>query len=164
MSPSPQPSPSPSRSPSAAVTRPRVEGLPDAADEAFASGGAFTEGLGLAIDLVSPTRVEAHLDAGSAHHQPYGIVHGGVLAAIVETLASIGAAANVFEQGRGVVGIANQTDFIRAHRTGMLEAVAEPVHPGRNQQLWSVVITRADDGKVVARGQVRLQVVDVDHL
>jgi hypothetical protein len=31
------------------------------------------------------------------------------------------------------------------------------VQQSRTQQLWQVVLTRTDDGKLVARGQVRLQ-------
>ena len=38
-----------------------------------------------------------------------------------------------------------------------VEVVAEPVQPGRTLQLWQVTIIRADDGRLVARGQVRLQ-------
>jgi hypothetical protein len=41
-----------------------------------------------------------------------------------------------------------------------VEVVAEPIQQGRTQQLWQVVITRAQDGKAVARGQVRLQNID----
>jgi acyl-coenzyme A thioesterase PaaI-like protein len=59
------------------------------------------------------------------------------------------------------VGVANQTDFLRPHRTGTLEALATPVHQGRTQQLWVTVISRISDGKPVARGQVRLQVVEI---
>lgn len=144
---------------------PRLEGLPAAAAAAFTVGpDDFVNHLGLVIDVVSPTRVEAHLDVDASHHQPYGIVHGGVHASIVETLASLGAAANVFERGVGVVGLSNSTDFIRAVRGGRILAVAEPIHTGRTQQIWSVVITRQEDGKLVARGQVRLQVVDTDTL
>jgi acyl-coenzyme A thioesterase PaaI-like protein len=38
--------------------------------------------------------------------------------------------------------------------------VAEAVHQGRTQQLWQVELRRPDDGKLVARGQVRLQNID----
>jgi acyl-coenzyme A thioesterase PaaI-like protein len=41
--------------------------------------------------------------------------------------------------------------------TGRVDVVAEALFQGRTQQLWDVVITRADDGKPVARGQIRLQ-------
>lgn len=144
---------------------PRVEDLPEGFTAAFErSTDTFVEHVGLVLDYVSPTRVEAHLDAEQHHTQPYGILHGGVHATIVETLASVGAAANVAASGSGVVGVSNSTDFLRPHRTGRLVAVATPIHPGRTQQLWQVEIARASDDKAVARGQVRLQVVDVDHL
>jgi 1,4-dihydroxy-2-naphthoyl-CoA hydrolase len=85
----------------------------------------------------------AHLDCDARHHQPYGIVHGGVWCAVVESMASIGAAVNAASHGQLVVGVSNTTDFLRAHRTGRVDAVAEPIHVGRTQQLWQVVLTRA---------------------
>jgi 1,4-dihydroxy-2-naphthoyl-CoA hydrolase len=119
-----------------------------------------TDALGLFVDEVSLERVRGHLECDERHHQPYGIVHGGVWCAVVESLASIGAAMQVASDGKVVVGVANSTDFLRAHRVGRVDAEARPVHVGRTQQLWQVVLTRAEDGKVVARGQVRLQNVD----
>lgn len=124
----------------------------------------FTDLIGIEWDELTPERVVAHVEAGEHLHQPYGIVHGGVYAAIVETLGSVGAAIHVLEQGKVVVGVSNSTDFLRPHRNGRLNAVGEPVHAGRIQQLWQVSISRDDDGKMVARGQVRLQVLDADHL
>jgi 1,4-dihydroxy-2-naphthoyl-CoA hydrolase len=44
-----------------------------------------------------------------------------------------------------------------------VDAVAEPIHAGRTQQLWQVVLSRAEDGKPVARGQVRLQQLPADR-
>ncbi len=130
--------------------------------EAMGDGG-FVDALGLQLDEVGQGRVTAHLDCGPQHQQPYGIVHGGVYAAIVETLGSVGGAALAMPDGNVVVGVSNQTDFLRAHRTGRVDAVAEAIHVGRSQQLWHVVITRAEDGKVVARGQLRLQVLPQDR-
>jgi acyl-coenzyme A thioesterase PaaI-like protein len=40
---------------------------------------------------------------------------------------------------------------------GRLDVVAQPIQQGKTLQLWQVVLTRAEDGKLVARGQVRLQ-------
>jgi 1,4-dihydroxy-2-naphthoyl-CoA hydrolase len=122
----------------------------------------LAELIGLELTEATPDRVTGWLDAGPEHHQPMGLVHGGVHCAVVETLASIGAYLNVHEQGLDVVGVSNATDFLRPHRRGRLDAVAEPIHVGRTQQLWQAVITRASDGKVVARGQVRLQNVPTD--
>jgi uncharacterized protein (TIGR00369 family) len=74
---------------------------------------------------------------------------------VVETLASIGASAWFGDRGK-VVGVSNSTDFFRAVSDGELRSTATPVHRGRSQQVW-IVETVDADGRMVARGQVRLQ-------
>jgi 1,4-dihydroxy-2-naphthoyl-CoA hydrolase len=120
--------------------------------------------LGLRWDTLNRDRVTAHLDVDERHHQPYGIVHGGVWCAVIESMASIGAALRVASSGKIVVGVSNSTDFIRAHREGRVEAIGTPVHAGRTQQLWVVELTSAETGKVLSRGQVRLQNIDAAQI
>lgn len=145
--------------------RPRVEGYDlDALDWEDVPGAPWVDdALGLTLDLLSPDRVEGHIIAGPRHHQPYGIVHGGVYCSMVETLASVAGAMRVLAEDRIVVGVSNTTDFLRATREGRLTAVATPLHVGRLQHLWQVEIARAD-GKRAARGQVRLQVLAADRM
>lgn len=121
----------------------------------------FTDrALGLAWDTVSLERVTAHLDADERHHQPFGIVHGGVWCAVVESVASVAGLVQVAAAGQVVVGVNNTTDFVRPHRSGRVEVVATPIHVGRTQQLWQVTITRASDAALVAQGQLRLHNLD----
>ncbi|MFJ8580875.1 PaaI family thioesterase [Micromonospora sp. NPDC093277] len=117
--------------------------------------GGFAALLGLKFDEVSGDRVVIRWQVRPELHQPYGIQHGGVYCSVVETAASIGGAVWLGDRGR-VVGVSNQTDFLRAVRDGELIAVGTPIHRGRSQQLWAVEISD-DDGRLVARGQVRLQ-------
>lgn len=118
-------------------------------------GGAFVAASGLVLEDVSGTAVRGHVDAGPVHHTPWGIVHGGLYATVIESAASIGASVAVAPSGRFAVGVNNQTDFLRPHREGRLEVVATPIQQGRQLQLWLVEVTNAA-GKLVARGQVRL--------
>lgn len=135
------------------------------ADEVeMTSGGFDATAIGLVWDSFATDRIEAHVDCGPEHQQPYGIVHGGVWCSIVETVASIAGALRVAPQGKLTVGVSNTTDFLRSHREGRVDAVATPLHVGRLQQLWQVEITRASDGKPVAHGQVRLQNVDAAQI
>jgi uncharacterized protein (TIGR00369 family) len=128
-----------------------------------APAGQFVELLGLRFDEVSGDRVVISWDVTPALHQPYGIVHGGVHASVIETAASVAAATWLGDRGQGV-GVNNSTDFLRAVREGTLRAVAEPLHRGRLQQLWLVEI-RDETERLVARGQVRLQnITDADRL
>lgn len=117
--------------------------------------GGFVALLGLKFDEVSGDRVVIRWQVRPELHQPYGIQHGGVYCSVVETAASIGGALWLGDRGQ-VVGVSNQTDFLRAVRDGELTAVGTPIHRGRSQQLWLVEITDGD-GRLVSRGQVRLQ-------
>jgi len=119
--------------------------------------GAYVEMNGIDLTEIAPDRSVGRLEVGEQHHQPYGVVHGGVYCTLAETVASTGAAAWAMGRGMaGAVGVTNKTDFIRATTEGVLIAAAAPIHQGRTQQLWQIDITREDDGKLVAQSQVRL--------
>jgi 1,4-dihydroxy-2-naphthoyl-CoA hydrolase len=123
-------------------------------------GDAWTRTLGLRFVEVTPERVLAYLDAGPQHHQPYGVLHGGVYCSIVEAVASYGAGNAALASGqRGVLGVSNATDFYRSHAEGELTCVGTPVHAGRSAHVWQVEVTRSADAKLVARGQVRFHVL-----
>lgn len=115
----------------------------------------FGKLIGLEFLELGADRVTARWTVRPELHQPFGIVHGGVHCSVIESLASTGAALWLGDRGH-VVGVNNNTDFIRAARDGVLTAEALPVHRGRSQQIWTVTITDASD-RLIARGQVRLQ-------
>ncbi len=117
--------------------------------------GAFVEHLGLMMVEASADRVVATWTIGPHLLQPYGIVHGGVHCSVVETLASFGAGIWFGDRGT-VVGASNQTDFYRAVTQGEVISTATPIHRGRSQQVW-LVESRDEQGRLLARGQVRLQ-------
>ncbi len=127
------------------------------ADQPAPTPPPFVSAMGFRTEERSGTRVTGTAELGPDQHTPWGVVHGGVYCAIVETAASIGASEAVRDQGQFSVGVNNNTDFIRSMTAGRLDVVAEPVQQGRTQQLWQVTLTRAEDGKLVAWGQVRLQ-------
>ena len=120
-------------------------------------GKGFDTELGLTYLEIGPDGGRAQLKIADKLLQPYGIVHGGVYCSIVESLASVSAAVWLADNGGGnVVGVNNNTDFLRAISSGTVTAVSTPIHRGRRQQLWQITITD-DNDKLVARGQVRLQ-------
>ena len=127
--------------------------MPDLSPEALSP---FVRGAGLVFENTTRTEVTGAIDAGPAHHTPWGVVHGGLYATAVESAARVGASLAVADQGMFAVGLSNQTDFIRAHKEGRLHVKAWPIHQGRTGQLWQCDITRGD-GKLVAQGRVRLQ-------
>ena len=120
-------------------------------------GDGFDNELGLTYLEMTPDGGRARLDIHDKLLQPWGIVHGGVYCSIIESLASVSGQVWLTENGGGtVVGVNNNTDFLRAISGGTVTAVSTPIHRGRRQQLWLITITD-DNDRVVARGQVRLQ-------
>jgi uncharacterized protein (TIGR00369 family) len=116
----------------------------------------FLEALGMRFEVMEPTRVVGSMDLGSEHHTPWGVVHGGAYTTAIESAATVGASLAVLDRGQFAVGVNNNTDFLRPLVSGHVQVVAEAIHQGATQQLWQVTISRPD-GKLVARGQVRLQ-------
>jgi uncharacterized protein (TIGR00369 family) len=115
----------------------------------------FDQLIGLDLTSVDADEVRATLVVTPDLLQPYGLLHGGVLCSIVETLGSVGGATWFGERGH-VVGTSNHTNLLRSARDGaQLQAVATPVHRGRTSQLWSVEV-RDEQDKLIATGQLRV--------
>jgi uncharacterized protein (TIGR00369 family) len=121
------------------------------------SASPFVAATAFDVTEATGTRVTGTVETGPQQHTPWGVVHGGLYCTVVESAASIGASAAVADRGQFAVGVNNSTDFLRPMTAGRLDVVAQPLQQGRTLQLWQVVLTRSEDGKVVARGQVRLQ-------
>jgi 1,4-dihydroxy-2-naphthoyl-CoA hydrolase len=121
--------------------------------------GTWAGEMGIHVVRASRDEVIAEIEIAPRHRQPYGIVHGGVHAGLIESVASLGAALDVMPRGKSVVGLENHTSFIRAVRAGALHAVGKPLTRGRKTQVWEVEV-RDDAGQLAATGRVRLLVLD----
>ena len=121
---------------------------------------SFIGVLGLEIDeLVEVGLRTARLQVVPGVCQPMGIVHGGIYAAIAETLASMGTADGVLEQGKVPLGMSNNTNFLRPVSEGTVHADARAFHRGRTSWLWDVEM-RNDGGKLCATSRVTIAVRD----
>jgi 1,4-dihydroxy-2-naphthoyl-CoA hydrolase len=121
----------------------------------------WVQAMGIVITRATTDEVACEWTVEEKHHQAYGIVHGGVHAGVIETLASVGAALVSLPRRQRVVGLENNTSFIRAVRAGKLTAVARPVTRGRSSQVWEAWIRDADE-RLVAQGRVRLLCIAED--
>jgi uncharacterized protein (TIGR00369 family) len=121
----------------------------------------FDSVIGLELDdLVEVGHRSARLPVVPAVCQPMGIVHGGVYAAIAESLASRGTADGVLELGKVPLGMSNNTSFLRPVREGsVVHAEARAFHRGRTTWLWDVEM-RNEAGKLCATSRVTIAVRD----
>jgi 1,4-dihydroxy-2-naphthoyl-CoA hydrolase len=89
--------------------------------------------------------------------QPWGLVHGGVYAAMAESLASWATALAVAPAGNIVMGMSNNTSFMRPISAGTIHAAATRRHRGRTTWVWDIDVTD-DDGRLCASSRVTIAV------
>ena len=137
-----------------------MEALPEnVLDLINANLGGFNNAMGLHFTKASPEEYVAEIEITDHHLQPYGLVHGGIYAGMIETLCSTGAALTVWEENKHTVGLENNTSFLRAVRGGRLRCTARPLVLGKRSHVWEADI-HDDKDRLVAAGRVRMMVLE----
>lgn len=116
------------------------------------------EFLGIETIRVAEDEVILHLDVTAKHHQPYGILHGGVSALLAESAASIGGN-YLAPDGKICVGLDISTKHLASHQTGLLVIRATPVHVGGRTQVWEIMI-RDENNRKISFSTCSLFVID----
>ena len=93
---------------------------------------------GLELTEVSAESAAGRVAVRDELRQPYGLIHGGVYAAIAESLASIATYMSVMEDGMAAMGLSNQTSFLRPITEGYINARATRRHAGATTWVWEV--------------------------
>jgi uncharacterized protein (TIGR00369 family) len=106
---------------------------------AFAQG--FDRVYGLELLAYGEEEVHAQVTVRDELRQPMGLVHGGVYAAIAESIASFATFAAVTGDGNVATGLGNATSFLRPITDGTIHAHAQRMHRGRTTWVWDVSFT-----------------------
>jgi len=125
----------------------------------FSLEDGFDGLYGLEVTEVADGLMRGKVVVRAELKQPGGLVHGGVYASMAESLASTGTGVIVREQGKVVVGMSNQTSFLRPITDGTIHAQARVKHRGRTTWVWEVEITD-DAGKLCVLTRMTVAVRD----
>jgi 1,4-dihydroxy-2-naphthoyl-CoA hydrolase len=127
----------------ATVRRPMEIPLP------YRATTGFDSLIGLVIGDGGEDWVSAEVPVREELKQPAGLLHGGVFAAIAESMASLATARAVMADGFSAQGLSNQTSFLRPILEGTIHARAQRRHSGRTTWVWDVEFTD-DQGRLCA--------------
>jgi 1,4-dihydroxy-2-naphthoyl-CoA hydrolase len=94
--------------------------------------------------------------------QPYGIVHGGAMAALAESLTSMATAQGVMPEGKIAMGQEINASFMRPISEGHVNAMARVRRKGRTAWNWEVEITD-DAGRLCALLRATIAVRDASQ-
>ena len=115
--------------------------------------------LGVEVVEVTDDVIRGRIPVENRIRQPYGIVHGGVMSAIAESLTSIGTARGVYAEGKIALGQEINASFMRPISEGHVNALARVRRRGRTAWNWEVEITD-DDGRLCALLRATIAVRD----
>jgi 1,4-dihydroxy-2-naphthoyl-CoA hydrolase len=116
------------------------------------------DALGIEVIELTPDRVVATMPVDDRTRQPFGLLHGGASVALAETVASLGAFANIDATRFAAVGIEINANHLRSMRDGSVRATAVPVHTGRTTHVWSIQILD-DQDRVVCVSRCTLAII-----
>ncbi|HEX3802405.1 MAG TPA: PaaI family thioesterase [Solirubrobacteraceae bacterium] len=123
----------------------------------FTQSRGFDAFYGLEILEITPESARARLVVQDFHKQAFGLVHGGIYAAVAESLASVATAAVVLPDGNVASGMSNQTSFLRPVTAGTIHATAVRKHAGRTTWVWEVEMSD-DQGRLCALSRMTIAV------
>jgi 1,4-dihydroxy-2-naphthoyl-CoA hydrolase len=89
--------------------------------------------------------------------QPFGLMHGGVMSTLVESVCSRATAGAVYEVGMAAMGQSIDVSFIRPVTEGGVEVRAKARHRGRTTWIWEAEVLN-DEGKLCALARMTIAV------
>lgn len=107
-----------------------------------------------AIDI---DKADIELDIGSCHLQPFGIVHGGVLATLIDT-ATFWAVFMRIPEGAGLVNIDLKLNYLKPVIEGRLIAKGRAIRSGKSISYAEAGVLNAA-GNLIAHGTSTLMVL-----
>jgi len=120
------------------------------------AAASFPELLGLRFVAASPNAVEARLTVTDILLNGKGIMHGGAVMTLADTLGGFATRINLGE-GQGTTTIESKTNFFRAARSGStLRARAEALHKGKTTMVWQTTIEDETGAKVAVTTQTQM--------
>ena len=109
----------------------------------------FAAGLGIVLDAAAPDEIRGRMPWAPERCTTGGILHGGVLMALADSLGGICAFLNL-PSGAQTATTNSATVFTRAVRSGEVTAITRPLHVGRSTIVVQTDLTD-DAGRRVAQ-------------
>jgi 1,4-dihydroxy-2-naphthoyl-CoA hydrolase len=117
----------------------------------------FDELIGTEWLSDDPDDARVRLPIRDELRQPFGLMHGGVMSTLVESVCSKATAGAVWGQGMGAMGQSIDLSFIRPVTDGAVEVRAKARHRGRTTWIWEAEVLN-NDQKLCALARMTIAV------
>lgn len=121
--------------------------------------GTMTGMLGIEFTEIAKDHLRATMPVDERTKQPYGLMHGGASAALIETLGSVASGLVIDNEVQSCVGISLNVSHLRSVSEGYVHGVAYPLHLGRSTHVWDIKV-HDDEDRLSAVGRLTVAVLD----
>jgi uncharacterized protein (TIGR00369 family) len=104
-----------------------------------------------------PDHARVRVEMRDELRQPFGLLHGGVMSTLVESVCSRATALAVMGEGMMAMGQSISVSFIRPVTEGSAEVQAKARHRGRTTWVWDAEVLNGE-GKLCALAQMTIAV------
>jgi 1,4-dihydroxy-2-naphthoyl-CoA hydrolase len=126
-------------------------------EDAEVKAAHFDELIGTEWISNDPDDARVRLRIRDDLRQPFGLMHGGVMSTLIESVCSAATFGAVSEQGMAAMGQSIEVSFIRPVTEGGVEVRAQARHRGRTTWLWQAEVVN-DEGKTCALAKMTIAV------
>ena len=126
-------------------------------DDAQVKPAHFDELVGTEWLSDDPDDARVRVEIRDELRQPFGLMHGGVMSTLVESVCSRATFGAVHDQGMVAMGQSIDVSFVRPITAGAAEVRAKARHRGRTTWLWLAEVLD-DDGKTCAIAKMTIAV------
>ena len=123
------------------------------------AAGTMTGLIGIEFTEIAKDHLRASMPIDQRTIQPYGIMHGGASAALIETLGSVASGLVIDKETQSCVGLSLNISHLRTVAEGHVHGVARPLHIGRSTHVWDVKVYDEED-ELVSVGRLTVAVLD----
>jgi 1,4-dihydroxy-2-naphthoyl-CoA hydrolase len=92
-----------------------------------------------------PEGARARIPIRDDLRQPFGLMHGGVMSSLVESVCSRATAVAVYGDGMAAMGQSIAVSFMRPITSGHAEVRAKARHRGRTTWVWEAEVVDAEE-------------------
>ncbi|HYY06786.1 MAG TPA: PaaI family thioesterase [Candidatus Limnocylindria bacterium] len=127
--------------------------------QALAAAMPFAVAVGAQVTAATAEEVRGRLAWAPERCTSGGVLHGGAIMALADTLGAICAFLNL-PPGAGTSTIESKTNFFAAVRSGHIEAVTHPLHVGRRTIVLQTDVRDATGRRVALVVQTQAVLAD----
>lgn len=110
----------------------------------------FPSHLPMRVVEITTDASRVELDIATCHLQPFGLVHGGVIATLVDT-ATFWAGFGAIAEDAGLVNVDLKLNYLQTVSSGRLIATGRCIRGGRTMSYTEAYVRTADD-RLIAHG------------